>query len=541
MNQQTDKNSVTQNKDSVKRNEGQTRWRKCVAGIGCGLLLAGSLQAQELSQVQPQTQKGGQVQAQAPTAGMHRRPITLDEAITLARVQSVDAAVALNELRTAYWEYRTFRADLLPELTFQATLPDYSKQYSAYLQENGSYTYVRTNNLSMNGQLSIDQNIWLTGGKLSLNTSLDFMKQLDGDKSKRYMSVPVALTLSQPIFGVNHIKWNRRIEPVRYAEAKAAFLSATEEVTMNTINHFFNLLLAKENVGIARQNLQNADKLYEVAQAKRRMGQISENDLLQLELNVLEARSALTENESNLKSQMFQLRSFLALGEDEELEPVVPDTLPHVQLFYDAVLQKALANNSFAHNIRRRQLEADYEVAKAKGNLRQIELFAQVGLTGTDREFRNAYQGLKTNQVVEVGVKIPLVDWGKRRGKVKIAESNRQVTESRLRQETMNFNQNLFILVEQFNNQQMQLRLADSADRIAQRRYRTNVETFMIGKISTLDLNDSQAKKDEAREKHINELFYYWYYYYQLRSLTLWDFHADRSIDADFERIIKQP
>ena len=37
---------------------------------------------------------------------VQRRTISLDEAITLARVQSVDAAVALNELKTAYWEYR---------------------------------------------------------------------------------------------------------------------------------------------------------------------------------------------------------------------------------------------------------------------------------------------------------------------------------------------------------------------------------------------------------------------------------------------------
>ena len=35
----------------------------------------------------------------------HRRSITLDEAIVIARTQSVDAAVALNELKTAYWEY----------------------------------------------------------------------------------------------------------------------------------------------------------------------------------------------------------------------------------------------------------------------------------------------------------------------------------------------------------------------------------------------------------------------------------------------------
>ena len=103
----------------------------------------------------------------------------------------------------------------------------------------------------------------------------------------------------------------------------------------------------------------------------------------------------------------------------------------------------------------------------------------------------------------------------------------------------MNFNQNLFILTEQFNNQSRQLQIADEADRIAQKRYKTNVETFMVGKISTLDLNDAQTRKDEARQKHISELFYYWYYYYQLRSLTLWDFAANTDINADFDEIVR--
>ena len=468
------------------------------------------------------------------------RPITLDEAITLARVQSVNAAVALNELKTAYWEYRTFQADLLPEVNLSATLPSYAKSYNSYQQSDGSYTFVRNNFMQMAGALSIDQNIWLTGGKLSLNTSLDFMKQLDGTKDERYMSIPVALTLNQPIFGTNTFKWNRRIEPVRYAEAKANFLSETEEVTMTTINYFFNLLLAKENVSIAKQNLENAEKLYEVAKAKRKMGQISENDVLQLKLNMLNAQSTLTDYESSLKSNMFQLRSFLALGEDEELEPILPEEIPTMLVNYQDALEKALANNAFAHNIRRRQLEADYEVAKAKGNLRQITLFAQVGFTGTGERFQHAYDPLKDNQVVEVGFKVPLLDWGKRRGQVKVAKSNREVVQSRLRQETMDFNQNLFILVEQFNNQRAQLDIANEADEIAQKRYKTNVETFMIGRISTLDLNDAQVSKDEARQKHISELFYYWYYYYQLRSLTLWDFEKNTNIDADFEAIVKK-
>jgi hypothetical protein len=48
------------------------------------------------------------------------------------------------------------------------------------------------------------------------------------------------------------------------------------------------------------------------------------------------------------------------------------------------------------------------------------------------------------------------------------------------------------------------------------------------------------VSKDEARQKHISELFYYWYYYYQLRSLTLWDFEKNTNIDADFEEIVKR-
>ncbi|MDE5812870.1 MAG: TolC family protein, partial [Muribaculaceae bacterium] len=101
------------------------------------------------------------------------REITLDEAVLMARSRSVDAAVALNQLRTSYWSYRTYRADLLPEVSFKATVPSYRKSYSAYQLDDGSYTFVRNNFMQMNGEVSVKQNIWFTGGSLSLNTSLD--------------------------------------------------------------------------------------------------------------------------------------------------------------------------------------------------------------------------------------------------------------------------------------------------------------------------------------------------------------------------------
>ena len=120
-----------------------------------------------------------------------------------------------------------------------------------------------------------------------------------------------------------------------------------------------------------------------------------------------------------------------------------------------------------------------------------------------------------------------------------MAQSNYEVVESRIKQETMNFNQNIFILVEQFNNQKAQMENAEAANRIAQKRYDTNVETFLIGRISTLDLNDSQSKKDYAKQNYINELFYYWYYYYQIRSLTLYNWIENEDIIVNFESYIR--
>ena len=359
-----------------------------------------------------------------------RMSLSLSEVMMRARRNSVDAEVALNQLKSAYWEYRSYRAELLPEVSLNATLPSYRKQYSSYMNNDGSYSFVRNNYLQMDGELSVTQNIWLTGGKVSVNTSLDFYRQLGSPAFNRYMTIPVALTLTQPIFGVNNLKWDRKIEPVRYSEAKAQFLSATENVALTAINYYFSLLMAQENHSIAEQNLENAERLYEVAKEKREMGRISQNDLLQMELNLLNAKSDLTDCVSDLKSNMFNLRSFLDYGENVDIVPEIPVDVPEVEINYGDALEKALANNKFAKNMLRRQLEADYEVAKAKGAQREINLFAQIGYTGTDKNFAGGYQNLKDNQVVEIGFEIPLVDWGRRKGKVKVAESNRKLVES---------------------------------------------------------------------------------------------------------------
>lgn len=465
--------------------------------------------------------------------------LTLEKAIQIANENSVDAAIAKNRLNNAYWTYRTYRADQLPEIIFSGAIPSYNLSYQNYLQENGNNTFIPVNNIAMNGKISVTQQVGFTGGTLSLNSSLNFNRTFNTAYNS-FMSIPFALTYTQPLLGVNRFKWNSKIEPIRYKESSAQYTEDLENVTLRTISIYFNWLLATSNLNTATQNLQNADKLHTIAVAKRKIGQISESDLMQLELSALQAKAVLTEATSQLNANLFQVKSFLGIDDDTlALVPIVPGKLPSMKMEYDFVVEKSLTNNPFAHNIIRRQLEADYAVAEAQGNRRSINLYATIGYTGMDSKFSNSYSNLNNNQVAEIGVTLPILDWGKRKGKVMIAESNREVISQQIRQDEMNFKQEIFLLVENFNNQADQLEIAAQADIIALKRYETSIETFLMGKTNVLDLNDAQSRKDMASQTYIQQIYLYWSYFYQIRRLTLYDFIENKDINVTITSEIK--
>lgn len=465
--------------------------------------------------------------------------ISLTDAINRSVSNSVDAVVARNQYNSSYWGYRTYKAELLPEVTLNSTLPYYSKSYNQFQNTDGTYTYVSNDYSRIDGGVSISQNIPLTGGILSVESSFERLQQYGEGGSTRYMGIPASVTLEQPIFGFNRVKWLQRIEPVKYKEAQQKLIGDMEEVSNTAIQYYFNLLLGQINMEIAQQNLKNSEKLYTIAEAKRKIGQISENDLLQLKVSLLKAESYLTDAQASLNARMFQLRSFLNYGENIILEPVIPQSLADKLpvLSYAQVIALARENNSFTQNVQKRMLEANRDVSQAKADRWNAKLFVSFGMSGQEDTFSRAFNSnnWRNNQIVNVGIKIPILDWGKGKGKVKIAEAERDVENSRIEKEQMDFNQNVFLRVQNFNSQSKQLELAKETDKIAQQRYNTSIEAFVLGKIDVLNLNDSQSSKDEARRNYIEQMYQLWSYYYQIRSLTLYDFISDREIFVDYE------
>ena len=464
-------------------------------------------------------------------AQQEQKVVSLGEAIRLAREQSLDAMVAKSRLRSAYWQYRNYRADLLPNVTLTGTLPSFNRTLSSYLKEDGTYKYISSNSISEQLALSVTQNIPLTGGALSLQSQVERVDQLDGDKTTEYMSVPFNVIFSQPLITANPLKWSMKIEPEKYKQAQQQFAVNMENVAIQAISYYFDLLLAMINVDIDRQNLKNSEKLMQIAQGKRERGLISDNDLLQLKLNYLNASSSLIQTEQAYEQKMFALRNYLGYNERVVIIPDMPEECPEVEVTFKQVMELANRNNPFRYDVVCRMLQARQQVAQAKaGRGFKADVYASIGFTGSDKSFKETYRNLRNREAVSLGISIPILNWGKGRGQVELARSQAEITRVQLEKETLNFEQDVMTAVKQYQEQNRLNEIVRLADTVARKRYKTAYETFVLGQISVLDLNAAQTEQDNARRTYVSQLYSSWVYFYTLRGLTLYDFEKREDI-----------
>jgi outer membrane protein TolC len=285
-------------------------------------------------------------------------------------------------------------------------------------------------------------------------------------------------------------------------------------------------------------NLSNADTLYRIAQGRYQLGTISEDELLQMQLSYLNAETASKQADMNLRDRQIRLRSFLGYNETVSLELVIPSEIPNLQVDMQEVLDLAMKNNPEIFTQQLNLLNAQSNVAQAKAAKGlNASLMASLGISTSGADLAYSLQNPSQSQTVNIGFTVPILDWGKGRGNYKMAQSSLELTQVQVQQALVDFQQNLFLDVEQFNLQKSQVEIAAKSDTVAMRRYEVTKQRFLIGKIAVLDLNDADTRKDQNRRAYIQSLQDYWNYFYNIRSLTLYDFINRKPIETDYEKL----
>lgn len=469
----------------------------------------------------------------------NRRQLTLEEVVAMARQQSPDAFAARHRYRGSYWQYRTYQAGYLPNLRFDATIPNLNRTISPITLPDGSDIFIRRSLATSSGNLSLSQTVGLTGGQLFVSSGLQRIDLIREDGTAvSYLSTPVNVGFRQPIFAYNRFKWERQIEPLRFEEARKQYVENLENISLRATNFFFDLLLAQINMEINELNLASNDTLYRIAQGRYSLGRIAENELLQMELNVLNSEATLEQSRIDYEGALFRFRSYLGLAGSETPELIPPESIPDLQIDVYAALAEARKNRADIIARQRQLLEAESQVAQARADNRfNANLFAVYGLTQTSDDFASVYRDPLDQQQLTVGISIPILDWGVSKGRVRMAESNRELVSTTVNQALVDFEQEVLLRVMEFNMLKSQLEIAQKADIIAQKRYDVTRERFLIGRIDIIELNLALEEKDRSKQRYLAALRTYWRGFYEMRRLTLYDFLNDRPLEVDYDEI----
>jgi outer membrane protein TolC len=469
----------------------------------------------------------------------NRRAMSFDEVISTARSQSPMAVTARHQFRSSYWEYRSYKAGYLPNLSMSATLPDLNRSIEKISLEAGDI-FAERKQISAMGSLQLSQNIPFTGGNIYMSSDLQRIDFLSQDGGTSYLSNPVSIGLRQPINGYNQMKWEKLIGPLKYEEAKKDYINSLERVSLRAVNYFFDLALAQKNLEISHQNYSNADTLYKIAKGRYQLGTIAENELLQMELSMLNAGTSLNEAKIDLAIRKFQLNSFLGFGQADDIALIIPEEIPANEVLLSKALEEAKKNNPEVLARKRQLIEARQNVALSKSQKGlNADLFASFGLSQSGDKFDGIYMNPQQQERIRLGIEVPIMDWGLARGKYKMAQSAQEVVKTNVAQAEMDFEQEVLLQVMQFNLQDDQLQIAAKADTIARMRYEVSKQRFLIGKISVLDLNVALQEKDIATRAYIAALRNYWNYFFNMRSLTLFDWINNQSLSEEFDSLIR--
>ncbi|MCK4854126.1 MAG: TolC family protein, partial [Bacteroidales bacterium] len=377
--------------------------------------------------------------------------LSLKDVVNLAIAQSTSMKYVQNRSVNYYWRYQNFRTGFRPQLILNGDLPNYNHTTEPITQPDGSVEFRQVSNIQMFANLALSQSIPLTGTYIYAASSVYRIEDFFNNNIE-FSGTPISIGFVQPVFAYNHMKWSKRTEPLIYEESTKNFLESIEEISFRATVYFFRYLKIQTNYNLAQSNLKNGNNNLKIAQTRRDLGTISENDFSRIRLSVINAQKALNKSRMDLKNADFELKTYIQLEPEQEIELVMPLDIFLFNIDMDIALAEALENRKETPQYERRLIEADRQLTWAKRNSGlNATLRGNYGMSNVSSSVGGIYRQPEQQKQVRLSLSIPILDWGRSTSRIKMAESQRELVLYDVANDKRDFERQIVVQVEQFS------------------------------------------------------------------------------------------
>lgn len=450
---------------------------------------------------------------------------SLQQAIEIAQKQSPDFQKAENDRQISFWKFKEYKANRLPQLMLRGELPDLSRTILPVTQNDGSEVFRDRSLVNSGLDLTLTQNIVATGGSIYVSSQISRLDVLGQNANISYLTNPFLIGFRQPIFAFNPMKWDKQIEPLKYEESVKQNAEDLELIALKTSSLFFNLLISDFNLEFSQKRELETDTIFKLSQQRYKLGKITENELLQAELALLNAQNQTERNKIEQENDFFLFRNYLKLSDNNPIRLILPNNINNLQINEEKAILEAKNNRTRIITWRRKRLEADRLYAEAKANSGlNMNVTGSFGYTKNSFSLTEAYLRPQDQQRFRISFEVPLYDFGKAKAHKRAAMAMRdnmrldvELAEQQLLREVVS-------QVRQLKIYQSQLNICEKTNIITEKRYQLSIKKYKDGMTTLQDLQIAIQEQDNARRNHLVTIKNHWNAYYQVKQLTMYDF-----------------
>ncbi|MGE0018150.1 MAG: TolC family protein [Draconibacterium sp.] len=458
--------------------------------------------------------------------------LTLEKALQISETGSPDLQQSLLNLERFQNDLEAQRAALKSRLSLDVTPLNYSNQRRFDTRVSEWYT---NESLTSNARFLISQPILPTDGTISLSNEFGWQNSTSdasgtNSQSKRFYN-NLYLNLNQPLFTYNRLKLQMKELELSYENANISYAMQRLNLEKNVTQFFYNVFMAQNNLTIAKEELVNTQKSYDIIKNKVDAGLAAKEELYQAELNLSTAKSTLQNREVSFENAKDQLKLYLGMDLYQDILVLGDITANPV----DVDLEKAI-ENGLSSRMELRQREIDIENSqfsliqtKALNEFRG-DVNLRLGVTGDNEELGMIFDAPTSSPSVNLSFSIPLFDWGEKKARIAAQEATIKSQELNLSEQKKQIIIDVRQVYRNLQNQLNQIEIAKQNEINAQLTYEINLERYQNGDLTGMDLNLYQTQLSEKKIALAQALINYKIELLNMKIQTLYDFEKGQPI-----------
>ncbi|MCK5853182.1 TolC family protein, partial [bacterium] len=121
-------------------------------------------------------------------AAEEKTSLSLDQCIAIAQQNSPAAKIALHQYKSTEWNYRAFKAGLLPQISMDMIAPQFNRSINPIVLDDGTTRFLTQKQALSSLNLSVSQEVLWTGGRFIISSGIQRLDLLSGTNSLVWQS-----------------------------------------------------------------------------------------------------------------------------------------------------------------------------------------------------------------------------------------------------------------------------------------------------------------------------------------------------------------